>query len=196
LIVDVTRTLQRLPGALRKVLPRITIDRCGAIEDNADKTTRHLEDRSDAIEEEAALQMEKQHDTRSHKDLPSSITFCMTAVSSYCAHVGQVKEFLFKAMMCNLNYVGSRWGVLISSIAEHIALQVNESPHRSVALVICPLSPARSEADDYDAIVDMVREGNKRCITGGLMTRRHPNDTFEVYQHNRQTFVFGVPPLS
>ena len=132
---------------------------CCRTQDNKEKTTGHLEDRYNAIEAAVSWNMEKQYDTRVHKDLAGAATFISTAVGTYCTEVGQVKEFMMKVIVCNLNFMGSRWGNLIGAISEHISLQINENAERTVGLVICPLCPARSELDDQDSISEMVHGG-------------------------------------
>lgn len=123
---------------------------------NKEKATGHLEDRYNAIDAAVVMNIEKQYDTRVHKDLAGAATFTSTAIAAYCTEVGQVKEFLIKVIVCNLNYVGSRWAAILGPVSEHMGCVINENPERTVGLVVCPLFPARTESDDQDNIAEQV----------------------------------------
>ena len=129
---------------------------CCVTQGNKDKSTGHLEDRHNAIVAAVALNIERQYDTRVHKDLAGAATFISTAIATYCTQVGHVKEFLMKVIVCNLNYIGSRWGSILGPVIEYLSLQINENPECTVGIVICPLFPARAEMDDQDSIVGQV----------------------------------------
>ena len=129
-----------------------------AVQLNEERRVSHLEDRHLTVEAEVDKLLETTYPTRPHKDMVGAGTFVSTAISNYCTAHGQVKEFLLKVAVYNLNYVGSRWGHIISSVTSSAATLINEAPERTVALVVCPLFPARNEADDMDTIAEQVRE--------------------------------------
>ena len=129
-----------------------------ALKVNEDKRITHLEDREATFEGEADDLIKNSFQTRAHKDMVGAGTFVSTAIATYCERYGQVKEFMMKVQVYNLNYAGSRWGHLMDSVVASVATGMSESPERTAAIVICPLFAARNESDDMDTIAEQVRE--------------------------------------
>ena len=124
---------------------------------NNSKKIDHLESRHDALKLAVGEHIKEQFNIRVHKDITGASTFFSTSLATYCTNRGQVKEFLMKVIIFNMNYVGSRWGNLLASAVEYIATVVADSPDRSMGLLICPLVPARAADDDIDEMVNQIR---------------------------------------
>ncbi len=138
-------------AAIAKLFKQITAERTGTV-------TQHLEDMQDAIEQEVDADIGIQYETRAHQNMATASTFCEAALSEYCSKRGQVKEFVLKVIVANLNYLGSRWGNCLDVLAEPISNRIANNPDRTCAIVVCPLVAARSESDCADTIAEQIRE--------------------------------------